>query len=492
MIPFVPLQAHFWEKWEQIMSKSADLKARKTAAVPNGVGTKGIYVVRAENSELWDVDGRRYIDFAAGIGVLNTGHRHPRIMAAVAEQADRFAHTCFHVGSYESYVHLAERLNALAPGDFAKKTLFLSSGAEALENAVKIARYHTQRSAVIAFSGGFHGRTLMTMALTGKVMPYKRGFGPFPAEVYHAEFPLPYRGITTEQALLDLERLFHGDVDPKAVAAIVIEPVQGEGGFNVAPFDFLRALRRVCDEHGIVLIADEVQSGIARTGKMFAIEHAGVVPDLITVAKGIGGGLPLSGVIGKATIMDTPHAGGLGGTYGGNPLSIAAGHAVLDVIEAESLCARAARIGAHIRTHLEALAKEVPAIGEVRGLGAMMAFELVKDPNDARARRGPHCGDSGQCRTARLDSPVLRHGGECGAPARTAHHSGCGARGGARHALGGGEGGSRQGSERSRTGARRRLIKVGAARTTPAPRRLTPRPLTSTAIASVSLSECET
>ena len=362
------------------MSKSADLRARKTAAVPNGVGTKGIYVVRAENSELWDVDGRRYIDFAAGIGVLNTGHRHPRIMAAVAEQAERFAHTCFHVGSYESYVHLAERLNALAPGAFAKKTLFLSSGAEALENAVKIARYHTQRSAVIAFSGGFHGRTLMTMALTGKVMPYKRGFGPFPAEVYHAEFPLPYRGVTTAQALADLDRLFHGDVDPKAVAAIVIEPVQGEGGFNVAPFDFLRALRGICDEHGIVLIADEVQSGIARTGKMFAIEHSGVVPDLITVAKGIGGGLPLSGVIGKAAIMDTAHTGGLGGTYGGNPLSIAAGHAVLDVIEAEGLCARAARIGAHMRTHLEALAKEMPSIGEVRGLGAMMAFELVKDP----------------------------------------------------------------------------------------------------------------
>ena len=314
------------------MSKSADLRARKTAAVPNGVGTRGIYVVRAENSELWDVDGRRYIDFAAGIGVLNTGHRHPRIMAAVAEQAERFAHTCFHVGSYESYVHLAERLNALAPGGFAKKTLFLSSGAEALENAVKIARYHTKRSAVIAFSGGFHGRTLMTMALTGKVMPYKRGFGPFPAEIYHAEFPLPYRGVTTAQALADLDRLFHGDVDPKAVAAIVIEPVQGEGGFNVAPFDFLRALRGVCDEHGIVLIADEVQSGIARTGKMFAIEHSGVVPDLITVAKGIGGGLPLSGVIGKAAIMDAAHAGGLGGTYGGNPLSLAAGHAVLDVI----------------------------------------------------------------------------------------------------------------------------------------------------------------
>lgn len=364
----------------QVVSKSSELKARKAAAVPNGVGTKGIYVARAENSELWDVDGRRYIDFAAGIAVLNTGHRHPRIMAAVAEQAARFAHTCFHVAPYESYVHLAERLNALAPGDFSKKTLFLSSGAEAIENAVKIARYHTKRSAVIAFSGGFHGRTLMTMALTGKVMPYKRGFGPFPAEIYHAEFPLPYRGITTEQALADIDRLFHGDIDPKAVAAIVIEPVQGEGGFNVAPFDFLRALRRLCDEHGIVLIADEVQGGIARTGKMFSIEHSGVVPDLITVAKGLGGGLPLSGVIGRAAIMDTAHPGGLGGTYGGNPLSIAAAHAVLDVIESEDLCARAARVGQRMRTHLEALAQEVPSIGDVRGLGAMVAFELVKDP----------------------------------------------------------------------------------------------------------------
>jgi 4-aminobutyrate aminotransferase/4-aminobutyrate aminotransferase/(S)-3-amino-2-methylpropionate transaminase len=277
-------------------------------------------------------------------------------------------------------VGLAERLNALAPGDFAKKTLFLNSGAEAVENAVKIARYSTKRSAVIAFSGGFHGRTLMTMALTGKVMPYKRGFGPFPAEVYHAEFPHPYHGISTEQALADLDRLFHGDVDPKSVAAIVIEPVQGEGGFNVAPFEFLRELRRLCDEHGIVLIADEVQGGMARTGKMFSIEHSGVIPDLITVAKGLGGGLPLSGVTGRATIMDAAHAGGLGGTYGGNPISIAAAHAVLDVIEEESLCARAASVGDKMRARLLALAKEMPCIGDVRGLGAMVAFELVKDP----------------------------------------------------------------------------------------------------------------
>ena len=362
------------------MSKSSELKARKAAAVAAGVSTKGIYVVKAENSELWDADGRRYVDFAAGIAVLNTGHRHPRVMAAVAQQAEAFAHTCFHVASYESYVRLAERMNALAPGDFAKKSLFLSAGAEAVENAIKIARYYTKRSAVIAFTGGFHGRTHMTMALTGKVAPYKRGFGPLPAEVFHAQFPLPYHGISTEQALADLDRLFHADVDPKAVAAILIEPVQGEGGFNVAPFEFLRALRALCDEHGIVLIADEVQGGIARTGKMFSIEHSGVVPDLITTAKGLGGGFPLSGVTGRATIMDAAHPGGLGGTYGGNPLSIAAAHAVLDVIDSEDLCGRAVRVGQRMRSRLEALAKEFPCIGDVRGLGAMVAFELVKDP----------------------------------------------------------------------------------------------------------------
>ncbi len=361
------------------MSRTSELRARQAAAVPSGVGTKGIYVAKAENAELWDVDGKRFIDFAAGIAVLNTGHRHPRVMEAVARQAELFAHTCFHVASYESYVRLAERLNALAPGDFAKKTLFLNSGAEAVENAIKIARIHTRRSAVIAFSGGFHGRTLLTLGLTGKVMPYKRGFGPFPAEIYHAEFPHPYHGVTTEQSLADLDRLFHGDVDPKSVAAIIIEPVQGEGGFNVAPADFLRALRRLCDEHGIVLIADEVQGGIARTGKMFSIEHAGVVPDLITVAKGLGGGFPLSGVIGRATIMDTAHPGGLGGTYGGNPIAIAAAHAVLDVIESEDLFARATRVGARMRSRLEALAQQLPCIGDVRGLGAMIAFELVKD-----------------------------------------------------------------------------------------------------------------
>lgn len=361
------------------MTTSTELKSRKAAAVPNGVGTKGIFVTKAQNSELWDVDGRRFIDFAAGIAVVNTGHRHPKVMAAVAKQAEAFAHTCFHVASYESYVSLAERLNAAAPGDFAKKTLFLNSGAEAVENAIKIARYYTKRSAVLAFSGGFHGRTHMTMGLTGKVMPYKRGFGPFPAEVYHAQFPQPYHGVTSEQALADIDRLLHGDVDPQSVAAVIIEPVQGEGGFNVAPPEFLRALRRLCDDHGIVLIADEVQAGMARTGKMFSIEHSGVVPDLITTAKGLGGGFPLSAVTGRASIMDSVHPGGLGGTYGGNPISIAAAHAVLDVLAAEDLCGRAILVGQKMRSTLEALQKQFTCIGDVRGLGAMVAFELVKD-----------------------------------------------------------------------------------------------------------------
>jgi 4-aminobutyrate aminotransferase len=342
------------------MSKTSDLKARQSAAVPTGVGSKGIFVTRAENSELWDVDGRRFIDFAAGIAVVNTGHRHPRVMQAVARQCEQFAHTCFHVASYESYISLAERLNAMAPGDFPKKTIFLNSGAEAIENAIKISRIHTRRAAVIAFAGGFHGRTLLTMGLTGKVMPYKRGFGPFPADIYHAEFPNAYRGVSSEDALANLDQLFHADVDPKSVAAIIVEPVQGEGGFNVAPAEFMHALRRICDEHGIVMIADEIQTGIARTGRMFAVEHVGVVPDLITVAKGLGGGLPLSGVIGRASIMD-------------------AAHAVLDVIESERLFERAVKVGAAMRARLDALAAKLPCIGEVRGVGAMVAFELVKD-----------------------------------------------------------------------------------------------------------------
>lgn len=369
------------------MTTNAELKARQAAAVARGVASKGVYVARAENAEIWDVEGRRFVDFAAGIAVTNTGHRHPKVMAAVAAQAAAFTHTCVHVSPYESYVALAERLNALAPGDFAKKTLFLSTGAEAVENAVKIARYATGRSAIVAFSGGFHGRTMMAMALTGKVVPYKKGFGPFPAEVFHANFPHAYHGMGVEQALEDLERLFATDVDPGRVAAFVVEPVQGEGGFNVAPPAFLRALREIADRHGILLIADEIQSGMARTGRMFGIEHAGVTPDLVTMAKGLAGGFPLSAVTGRAEVMDAAHPGGLGGTYGGNPIAIAAAHAVLDVIAEEGLCARALEIGARIEARLTSLAARqgMEPMGEIRGLGAMQAIELVSD----RASRAP-------------------------------------------------------------------------------------------------------
>jgi 4-aminobutyrate aminotransferase len=369
------------------MTTNAELKARQAAAVAQGVATKSIYAVRAENAELWDVEGRRYVDFAAGIAVTNTGHRHPKVMAAVAEQAQAFTHTCVHVSPYESYVELAERLNALAPGDFPKKTLFLSTGAEAVENAVKIARYATGRSAVVAFTGAFHGRTMMAMALTGKVVPYKKGFGPFPAEVYHATFPHAYHGLTVERALEDLERLLAADVDPGRVAAFVVEPVQGEGGFNIAPPEFLQALRAIADKHGILLISDEIQAGMGRTGRMFGIEHSGVVPDLMTLAKGLAGGFPLSAVTGRAEVMDAAHPGGLGGTYGGNPISVAAANAVLGVIDEEGLCARATEIGERIAARLTSIAARqgMEPMGEIRGLGAMQAIEFVTD----RATRKP-------------------------------------------------------------------------------------------------------
>jgi len=361
------------------MSRNAELLSRLSACVPKGVSTKGLFISRAENAELWDVDNRRYIDFAAGIAVLNTGHRHPRVMQAVAKQLEQFTHSCFHVAPYETYLELAERLNRLAPGDFPKKTLFVTTGAEAVENAIKIARAATRRPAIIAFSGGFHGRTLMGLALTGKVGPYKKSFGPFPAGVFHAPFPNYSDGTTTDHALGELDRLFHSDVDPADVAAMIVEPIQGEGGFNVAPPEFLRALRRIADQHGIVLIADEIQGGMARTGTIFSIEHSGVIPDLITTAKGLAGGFPLAGVTGKATLMDAAHAGGLGGTYAGSPVGIAAALTVIDVIETDNLCARATRIGERIRSRLEKLAQSLPCIGDLRGIGAMQALELVKD-----------------------------------------------------------------------------------------------------------------
>ena len=362
------------------MSRNADLHKRRVAAVPRGVGNSlAVYADRAQNAELWDVEGRRYVDFASGIAVLNTGHVHPHVKAAMAAQLEKLTHGCFQVTPYESYIALAEALNALAPGPTPKKTIFLSTGAEAVENALKIARYATKRSAVIAFSGGFHGRTLACIALTGKVQPYKAGFGPMLPEVFHVPYPMAYHGVTPEHSLAAIENLFKADVDPARVAAIIIEPVQGEGGFYIAPPEFLRSLRALCDRHGILLICDEIQTGFARTGKMFATEHSGIEPDLMTVAKSIAGGVPLSAVIGKADVMDAPVVGGLGGTFAGSPLACAAGLAVLEVLKNENLDARAEQMGARLATKLKALQARFNCIGDVRALGMMVAIELVKN-----------------------------------------------------------------------------------------------------------------
>ena len=363
------------------MSRNTDLHARRLAAVPQGWGSvHPIYVERACGAELWDADGRRYIDFASGIAVLNTGHLHPRVKKALAEQLEHFTHTCFMVAPYESAVALCERLNRIAPGPGEKKTLLLNSGAEAVENAVKIARAYSGRSGVIAFRGGFHGRTFMAMALTGKVEPYKSRFGPVPGEVFHAPYPYDFRGISVAQSLDGIAAIFAADIEPSRVAAIVIEPVLGEGGFVVSPPELLAELRALCDRHGIVLIVDEVQTGFARSGRMFAIEYAGIEPDLLVTAKSLAGGVPLSAVTGKTSIMDSTGASGLGGTYGGSPLGCAAALAVLDTIEDEGLVERAAAIGHIIRTRLQRLAETNARIGEVRGLGAMIAIELVRDP----------------------------------------------------------------------------------------------------------------
>lgn len=362
--------------------KNEDLARRRSAAVARGVGSSlAVYTGHARNAELWDVEGNRYIDFASGIAVLNTGHLHPKVVAAVERQLARFSHTCFQVTPYDTYVELAEKLNALVPIQGAKKTLLVSTGAEAIENAIKIARVHTKRTAVIACGGGFHGRTFMGMALTGKVAPYKQGFGPFPGEVYHVPFPVAYHGVSVADSLAAIEELFHADVDPARVAAFLVEPVQGEGGFYAAPPEFLKALRALCDQHGIVLVIDEVQTGFGRTGRMFAIEHAGVEPDLVTMAKSLAGGFPLAAVTGRAAIMDAPAPGGLGGTYAGSPLACAAALAVIEVMESERLPARAEHLGAMLKAGLEGIrdrhARKV--IGEIRGLGAMVAIELVED-----------------------------------------------------------------------------------------------------------------
>jgi len=358
---------------------NAEWMARKSAATPRGIGMSGdFFAVRAENSEVWDIEGRRYIDFAGGIAVLNTGHRHPKVLAAIERQLQCFTHTAYQSIPYASYIELAEKINALAPGIHAKKTALFTTGAEAVENAIKFARAATGRSAVIAFGGSFHGRTMMGMALTGKVMPYKKGFGPFPPEVYHVPFPSELHGVTVAHTLAALSHVFKSDVDPQRVAAIIIEPVQGEGGFHVAPPALMRALRALCDEYGILLIADEIQSGFARTGKMFACEHYGVIPDLITMAKSLAGGMPLSAVCGRAEIMDAPEPGGLGGTYAGNPLAVEAALAVLGVIEEEGLCKRADLLGERVNKRLAALRRDVPEIAELRGLGSMIAMEFCK------------------------------------------------------------------------------------------------------------------
>ncbi len=356
---------------------NADLAKLRDKAIARGVGMMTqIYADRAENAEIWDVEGNRYIDFAAGIAVVNTGHRHPKVIEAVKAQLDKFTHTCHQVVPYANYMHLAERLNALVPGDFDKKTIFVTTGAEAAENAVKIARAATERSAIVAFSGAFHGRTFMGMALTGKVVPYKKGFGAMPGDVFHVPFPVGLHGVSVEDSLNALDKLFKSDVDPERVAAIMIEPVQGEGGFYEAPAALMTHLRKLCDDHGILLVADEVQTGFARTGKLFAMEHHGVVPDLTTMAKGLGGGFPIAAVTGRADIMDAANPGGLGGTYAGNPLGIAAAHAVLDVIEEESLCDRAMQLGARLKQRLESLRDRVPEIVDIRGPGFMNAIEL--------------------------------------------------------------------------------------------------------------------
>ena len=388
------------------MTTNADLLARRTAAVPRGVATAfPVFADRAENAELWDVEGKRYVDFAGGIAVLNTGHRHPKVMAAVEAQLKRFTHTAFQVTAYEPYVELAEKINARAPFSGPAKTIFFTTGGEALENAVKIARAHTGRSAVITFTGAFHGRTMLTMAMTGKVLPYKKKFGPLPAEVYHLPFPIEAHGVSVKQALDALGFLFRADVEPERVAAIVIEPVQGEGGFYETPVELMAELRAICDRHGIVLVADEVQTGFGRTGKLFAVEHTGVEPDLVTMAKSLGGGFPISGVLGRAAIMDAAEPGGLGGTYGGSPIACAAALAVLDVFDEENLLARADKVGEAIKGRLARIASRndaVPITG-IRGRGAMIGFDIVKSRGDYE----PDAEATKRVTTAALDKGLI-------------------------------------------------------------------------------------
>lgn len=364
------------------LTENHRLLALREQHVPRGIATAHpVVAARAQGAELWDVDGKRYLDFVGGIGVLNVGHNHPRVVEAVRRQVSEISHVSFQVVAYEGYIQVATRLNALVGGGEHYKSVLFTSGAEAVENAVKIARSYTNRTAVISFRGGFHGRTLLGVTLTGMSQPYKQNFGPFPAEIYHAPYPDAYRGISSEYALAELDTLFATDVAPDRVAAIIIEPIQGDGGFLAAPKDFLQALRARCTEHGIVLILDEIQAGFGRTGSMFGFQHACIQPDLVTVAKSLAGGMPLSGVVGRAAIMDAPAPGGLGGTYGGNAVACAAALAVLDLFEEQDLLAQAKALAMQLEDGLRALQRRYPRIGDVRGLGFMQAIEMVADDN---------------------------------------------------------------------------------------------------------------
>jgi 4-aminobutyrate aminotransferase len=380
---------------------NADWHARRLAATPRGVAVMGdFFIDHAKNAEFWDIEGRRFIDFAGGIAVLNTGHVHPKVQAAIAAQLQRFTHTCYQVVPYAEYVSLAERINGIVPIDGPTKTAFFSTGAEAVENAIKIARAYTKRSGVIAFGGAFHGRSMFAVALTGKVQPYKAGFGPFAPEIYHAPFPCHCASL--EETQKAIEQLFKCDIEPSRVAAIIFEPVQGEGGFNPIQAKAVQWLRALCDEHGIVLIADEVQTGFARTGKMFAMEHYGVSPDIMTLAKSMAGGTTLSAVVGRTAIMDAPNPGGLGGTYAGHPLAIAAAHAVLDVMAEEKLPERAQLLGERLVAHLQQAKAKNPAIGDVRALGAMVACDFVN-----RATGAPDADKAKQVQQAALQKGLL-------------------------------------------------------------------------------------
>lgn len=383
--------------------KNNELNERRLQATPRGIGVMcNFFAERAENATLWDVEGNEVIDFAAGIAVLNTGHRHPKVVAAVEKQLHAFTHTAYQVVPYESYITLAEKINARVPVEGPAKTAFFSTGAEAVENAIKIARAYSKRPGVIAFGGGFHGRTSMTMALTGKVAPYKIGFGPFPGSIFHAQYPNAVHDVSTQDALKSLDRIFKADIAPDQVAAILLEPVQGEGGFVIAPDDFMQGVRKICDQHGILLIADEVQSGYARTGKLFAMEHYSVKPDLITMAKSLAGGMPLSAVSGRAEVMDAPAPGGLGGTYAGNPLAIASALAVLEVIEEEQLCERSRVLGEALVAELNNARANCPYIADVRALGSMVAVEF-SDPQTG----GPSPGFTQKVQAHALEAGLL-------------------------------------------------------------------------------------